>query len=225
MMEKQAKNGRRGRYSPSGRRRWQFSLSSLFVLTTICAALLSVFTVFRRFPLETLIMAAIIAIAGIGIVLYIAQLVLVGWAVDFLSGIGMPRFHAKLVPLEYEQVGEIIVVKLRDNIATAAQCQSVRKQLKRLIDEHHCDFVLDFFYAGRISKSFRDVMVHVLKAARREAEKLGKPELLLALPQGEVFRVFDNRQRAVDEMSRHGGHGWVVLCSVPVGTRAVSELG
>ena len=67
-------------------------------------------------------------------------------------------------------------------------------------------------------------MVRIMKAACREAEKLGKPNQPMDLPPGEVFCVFDDRQRAVEEMSRHGGHGWVVLCSVPVGIRAVSEL-
>jgi hypothetical protein len=223
-MEKHAKDGRRGRRAPGGGRGlWQFSLSSLFVLTTICAVLLSIFSVFRRFPRETLIFVAVIAIAGAGIVLYIGHLFLIGWVVDFLSGLGMPKFHARAVPLEYEQVGEIVVVKLGDNIASAAQCQSVRKQLKRLIDQQHCDLVLDFSSAGRVSKNFREVMLHLLKAARREAERLGKPDRPLALPHGEVFKVFDDRERAVDEMSRHGGHGWVVLCAVPVGIRAVSE--
>jgi hypothetical protein len=196
----------------------------LFVLTTICAVLLSVFSVFRRFPLEALILATVTAIAGIGIILYLGELFIIGWVVDFLSELGMPKFLAKPVPLEFEQVGEVIVVKLRDNIATARHCQSVEKQVKHLIAAHHCDFVLDFLYAGNVSRSFRGVMVRLMKAARREAETLGKPYLPLVLPPGDVFRVFDDRQLAVDEMSRHGGHGWIVLCSVPVGIRAVSEL-
>jgi len=197
------------------------SVLFLFVLVIlmICVVLPSVW---RRFPLETLITVTIFAAAGIGIVLYIRELVIVGWVVDFLSEIGMPQIQP--IPLEYEQVGEIIVVKLRDNIAAVLQCQSVQKQLKCLIDEHHCDLVLDFLYAGRISKSFRGVMVYVMKEARREAEKLGKPYRPIALPHGKVFRVFDNREHAVEAMSKHDGHGWVVLCSVPVGIRAVSEL-
>ncbi len=136
----------------------------------------------------------------------------------------MPKFHAKSEPLDCELVGEIIVVTLRDNIATARQCQSVAKQLKFLIDDHHCDFVLDFLYAGRISMGFREVMLDLRKAARKEAEKRGQ---LHAVPQGSAFRVFDDRQTALEEMSSgggHGWHGWVVLCSVPVGVRAVSEL-
>ena len=136
----------------------------------------------------------------------------------------MPKSQARSVPLEHEQVGEIIVVKLRNNIATDRQCLSVQKQLKCLIDEHHCNFVLDFLYAEKTSKSFRGVMVHLMKAARREAGELGKPYRPVALPHGAVFRVFNDRERAVEEMSKHEGHGWVVLCSVPVGIRAVSDL-
>ena len=79
---------------------------------------------------------------------YIGNLVIIGWVVDFLSGIGVPKFRAKPVPLEYEQVGEIIVVKLRDNIATLGQCQTVQSQLKHLVAEHHSDFVLDFAGTG-----------------------------------------------------------------------------
>ena len=99
-------------------------------------------------------MVAVIAIALIGIFLYIGELFIIGWVVDFLSEVGMPKFLARPVPLEYEQVGEIIVVKLHDNIGTAGQCQSVEKQLRRLIDEQHCDFILDFSHAGNISKKF-----------------------------------------------------------------------
>jgi hypothetical protein len=194
------------------------------VLTTICALLLSLVSVVRRFPLESLIMAVVIAIAVSGVILYIWELVIIGWIVDFLAELGMPKFRAKPVPLQWEPVGEIVVVKLRDNIATVLHCQSVEKQLKHLVDEHHCDFVLDFSQAGNVSRNFRGVMVHLLKAARREAEKLGKPYLPMALPRGDVFRVFDDSQRAVEEMSRHGGHGWVVLCAVPVGIRAVPEV-
>jgi hypothetical protein len=194
----------------------------LFLFTlTISVALLGVS---RRFPLETLIVAAVFAVSGLAVVLYMGELVVIGWVVDFLSEIGMPKIHATPVPLEYEQVGEFIVVTLRDNIAGVFQCQSVQKQLKHLIDEHHCDFVLDFMYAGRISKSFREVMVHVAKAARKEAEKLGKPYRPVTLPRGPAFRVFDDRKRAIEEMSQHDGHGWVVLCAVPVGIRAVSDL-
>jgi len=214
-------DGRRASRSSSGRRPWQFSLWSLFVLTTICAVLLSLFEVSKRFPLQSLILAAVFAIAAIGVVLYIGELVVIGWIVDFLSAIGMPRFQPRAIPLEYESVGDIIIVTLRENIATAGQCQSVERDLKRLIHEHHCNIVLDFHYAGRISRSFRGVMICVRKAADREAKRLGKSARPLALPRGEEFSVFVDRQRAVEEMTRKGGHGWVVLCSVPVGIRAV----
>ena len=228
MTEEDPQAGRpssRRRRSPSGKRPWQFSLAFLFVLTTICAVLLSLFNVARRFPLESLIMATVIAIAVSGVILYIWELVIIGWIVDFLSELGMPKFLAKPVPLEWGQVGEIVVVKLRDNIATVLHCQLVEKQLKHLINEHHCDFVLDFSQAGNVSRSFRQVMLHLMKAARKEAGALGKPYFAVAPSHGGVFRVFDDWQRAVEEMSKHGGHGWVVLCSVPVGIRAVSEQG
>jgi hypothetical protein len=181
-------------------------------------------SVSRRYPVETLIIAAVCAVCGVAIVLYIGELVVVGWVVDFLSEIGVPKIQARPDPLEYEQIGEIIVVTLRDNIATLLQCQAVQKQLNRLIDEHHCNFVLDFSYPEKISKTFREVMVEFVKAARTEAEKLGKPYRPVTLPNGPVFRVFDDRERAVEEMSAYDGHGWVVLCSVPVGIRAVSDL-
>lgn len=196
------------------------SVLLLFVLA-ICVVLPSLF---RSYPAETIIMVTLLTIAGLGIVLYIGELVVLGWVVDFLSEIGMPKIQARPIPLEYEQVGEILVVTLRDNIATLLQCQLVQKQLQRLLDEQHCDFVLDFLYAGSISKSFRGVMFHLMKAARSEARKLGQPCRPVALPFGAVFKVFDNRAFAVEEMAKHDGHGWVVLCSVPVGVRAVSGL-
>jgi len=178
----------------------------------------------RRYPLEILIIVGVFVACGIAVVLYVGELVIVGWVVDFLSELGVPKIQAMPGPLEYEQVGEIIVVKLRDNIATIGLCLAVQKQLKALIDEHYCDFVLDFLRAEKISKSFREVMVQFMKAARSEAGRLGKPYRPIALSRGEVFRVFDDRERAVEEMSKHDGHGWVVLCSVPVGVRAVSDL-
>jgi hypothetical protein len=177
------------------------------------------------------LVAAVFAMVVIAVLLYIGQLVVLGWIVDvlseiedFLSQLGMPRIRPRPDPLEYEQVGEIIVVTLRNNIATLRQCQSVQKQLKRLTDEHHCDFVVDFSFADRISRSFRAVMFHFLKAVRKEARRLGNPGRPVAVPRGKVFRVFEDRQRALEEMSKHDGHGWVVLCAVPVGIRAVSDL-
>jgi hypothetical protein len=193
---------------------------SLFVLTIVAVLLNAT----RRFPFGPLITVGIFAFCGLAIVLYIGELVVIGWVVDFLSAIGMPTIQARAIPLEYECAGDILVVTLRDNIDTVLQCQAVQKQLNELIDEHHCDFVLDFSYAEKISTSFREVMKHLVKAARREAEKLGKPYRPVALSDGKVFRVFDTRERAVEAMSKHDGHGWVVLCSVPVGIRAVSDL-
>jgi hypothetical protein len=192
----------------------------LFLLTIYAVVLRA----FRSFPLETLIFVVVFAISGIGIILYIGELAIIKWILDFLLEIGMPEIQARPIPLEYEQVGEITVVKLRNNIATVRQCQAVQRQLKSLIDEHHCDFVLDFSYAEKTSIRFRGVIVHLVKAARREAEKTGKSYRPVALPYGAVFRVFEDSEQAVEEMSKHDGHGWVVLCSVPVGTRAVSDL-
>ncbi len=211
---------RRRKRPPSDGGPWRNLLVVLFLLA-LAAVLVGVS---RRFPLQALIMGTIIAIAVAGVFLYIGELYLIGWVVDFLADLGMPKFHAKAAPLDCELVGEIIVVTLRDNIATVAQCQAVAKQLKHLIDDHHCDFVLDFLYAGRISMGFREVMLNLMKAVRKEAEKLGRSSQSYALPPGNALRVFDDRQSALEEMSGSGGHGWVVLCSVPVGVRAVSEL-
>jgi hypothetical protein len=212
--------GRRRKRSPSDGGPWQ----SLLVLVFLVVLVAVVIGVSRKFPLQALIMGTIIAIAVAGVLLYIGELYLIGWVVDFLADFGMPKFHAKSEPLDCELVGEIIVVTLHENIATAAQCQTVGKQLRFLVDDHHCNFVLDFLYAGRISMGFRDVMLNLMKAVRKKAEKLGKAGQLHAVPQASSFRVFDDRQSAIEEMSRCGGHGWVVLCSVPVGVRAVSEL-
>jgi hypothetical protein len=218
-IERHAADGPQGRRSPSRRRPWPLLLLLPLVLTTIGAGLL---WAARNFPLETLVMAVALTVSGICIVLYMGELVVLGWVVDFLSEIGMPKIKPTLIPLEYEDLGEIIVVRLRDNVATVGQCQLVWKQFQRLIDEHHCNFVLDFSAVGKVSRSLRKVMVQFMTAARKEAEKLGKPYRPLAAPRGERFIVFDNRKRAVEEMSAHAGHGWVVLCSVPAGVRAVS---
>jgi hypothetical protein len=178
--------------------------------------------VFSAFPLETLIVVAVVVLTVMAIVLYIGQLFVLGWVVDFLDALGRPKPKLLSVPLDCEQVGEVIVVRLRDNIASAEECRAVERQLKRVIDEHYCDFVLDFSAAARISKHFRGVLAFLKKAARREAEKLGKPHHSVALPRGEMFPVFDDSHHALEEMSRQGSHGWVVLCGVPVGVRAVS---
>ncbi len=220
-MERHPEDRRRGRRWPSARGLWRGSLLLLAVLTICVLALGS----FKHFFLETIIIAAVFAFAAISIVLYIGELVVIGWIVDVLSQIGVPNIKTRPLPLVWEQVGDIIVVTLRDNIATTEQCLTVQRQLKCLIDEHHCNFVLDFSDAGNISRRFRWVMMYVTKAARAEAGKLGKPHRPVALPYGEAFKVFDNRQRAIEAMSEHDGHGWVVLCSVPVGIRAVYGWG
>ena len=196
------------------------SVMSLLVLTVGVVLL----HVSKRYPLEACIVAGVLVGCGILIVLYMWELVIIGWVVDFLAGLGMPKLNAGPIPLEYEQVGEMVVVTLRDNIAGVLQCQAVQKQLKHLIDEHHCDFVLDLLSAAKISHSFREVMMNLRKAAQKEAKKLGKPYRPVVPRNGPAFKVFDDRKSAVEEMSRHEGHGWVVLCSVPVGVRAVSGL-
>ena len=49
----------------------------------------------------------------------------------------------------------------------------------------------------------------------------GKPDGPIDVPPGEIFQVFDDKRLAVERNVPAGGHGWVVLCSVPVGIRAV----
>ncbi len=217
MTNRHGELGRRGSRGQFGNGLWQLAL----VLALLAVIGVIGPRVFRRYPLETLIVTGVLAIAVAGIVLYIGELVAIGWIVDFLSAIGMPKIQIT-ARLQYEQIGEAIVVTLRDDIATVLQCQAVQKQLQRLIEEHHCDFVLDFGSAGSVSTSFRGVMLRLGKAARREAERLGKMYRPLGLPSGEVFKIFDDRQAAVEQMAKHQGHGWVVLCSVPIGIRAVS---
>jgi hypothetical protein len=187
------------------------------------AILAALYRVSNVYPFETLLVAGVLALAASGIMLYVGQLFVLGWVVDFLDSLGQPKSKLLTVPLECEQVGEAIVVRLRENIANAAECKAVERQLKRVIEEHFCDFVLDFSAAGRISRHFRGVMIYLLKAARREAESLGKPYYPLGLPPGELFPIFDDNKEAIKEMARHGGHGWVALCGVPVGVRAVPE--
>jgi hypothetical protein len=217
--EERRRGSRRDRRSPSGRRPWQFSLFALFVATTFCAVLLSVG---KTYPLETLIVLAIIAFALLGVALFVGELVIIGWIMDLFSWMSMLGLHAKEAPLEYQQVGEMIVVKLSDNIVSVRQCRSVQKQLQRLVDERHCDFILDFSCIGKISSRFHGVMTGLSRAARREAGRQARPYRPVALPPGELFRIFDDRQSAVEEMAGHDGHGWVVLCCVPAGIRAVS---
>jgi len=90
-------------------------------------------SVFRSFPLETLIFVAVFVVSGIAIFLYIGELFIVGWVVDFLSEIGMPKIQARSIPLDYEQVGEIIVITLRDNIATIRDCLSVQGKVDPVV--------------------------------------------------------------------------------------------
>ena len=118
-------------------------------------------------------------------------------------------------------VGQITIVTLSDNIASARECRSVQEQLDRLIAAGRCNLVLDFSGVKKLAIGFRDVLVHVTEAAREQARtqgNVGGGESDL----GARFRIFGDREAALAEMSRHAGHGWVVLCAVPVGIRAVS---
>jgi hypothetical protein len=212
----------RGRRRRSDRRPWQYSLAALFVLTTACAILLKVG---MAFPLETFIVLGIVAGAALAVAMYVGELVVIGWIVDFpawLAERAMPPAH---VPLEFEHVGEITIVKLSDNIASARECWSVQQQIDRMIAEHNCDFVIDFSSIKKLNSGFREVLLHVIRAAREEAEKQGRHYYAPEVPPGEVFRTFADRDAAIAEMARHGGHGWVVLCAVPTGIRAVSDVG
>jgi hypothetical protein len=200
----------------NGRRLRRSVLVALCVLIANSALL---FTVGRRFPLETDIALAVLAAAGIGVALYVGELTII----DFLLWITTPILREAQEPMDCEQVGEMLVVKLGDNIASVWHCQMVSRQLSRLIDEQHCNFILDFSGIGRLSTNFRDVIVRLTAAARREAEKQGRPYRPVAPSPGMAFPVFDDRQTALAEMGRHDGYGWVVLCSVPVGIRAVSN--
>jgi hypothetical protein len=190
------------------------------VLTTLCAILLKVGT---AFPMQTLIVLGIVAGAALAIVLYVGELVVIGWIVDipkWLAERAMPAAH---VPLEHEHVGQITVVTLSDNIASARECRSVKEQLERLISAGHCDIVLDFSRVKKLASGFRDVLVQVTRAARRAAEKRRQPYRGPELLPGETFRVYADRDEALAEMALHDGHGWIVLCAVPIGIRAVSD--
>ncbi len=172
--------------------------------------------------LETLIVLGIVAGAVLAVAMYVGELVVIGWIVDFpewLAERALPPAH---VPLEFEHVGEITIVKLSDNIASARECRSVRQQLDRLVAEHRCNLIIDFSSIKKLSSGFRDVLVNVIRAARSEAEKQGRACRDLDLPPSSTFRIFSDRAAALAEMARHAGHGWVVLCAVPTGIRAVS---
>jgi hypothetical protein len=212
-------NTNRNRRSP-----WKTAVGALVCCALGIASCAALLRASHTYPWETLIFVGVFTIAAGGIVLYVGQLFLLGWIVDFLDSFGRPKSAALSVPLECEQVGHAIIVHLRDNIANADECKSVERQLQRVIQEHCCNFVLDFSAAGRISIHFRSVLVNLKKTARREAESLGRPYHPMALPQGEMFPVFQDSQQALEEMTRYGGHGWVALCCVPVGVRAVSSL-
>ena len=175
----------------SARQRLQFSIFALVAMIAISAVLLKFAT---NFPFQAFLAAVVFAIAAVAIVLYVGELVILGWIVDLVLLIVAPKLQADQAPLEYEQRGEVLIVKLSDNIVTVGQCLSMQRQLNRLIEEHHYDFILDFVRVRNISRRFRGIMVRFMKAARKEAESLGRPFRPIDLPRGEVFRVFDNRE-------------------------------
>jgi hypothetical protein len=175
--------------------------------------------------LETLIVLGIIAGAALAVAMYVGELVVIGWIMDFPAWLAERALPTAHVPLEFEHFGEITIVTLSDNIASARECRSVREQLVRLIAEHRCDFIIDFSSIKKLNSGFRDVLLHVIRAARAEAEKQGRASRDLELSPGETFRTFADRNAALAEMSTGAEHGWVVLCAVPAGIRAVSGAG
>ena len=216
-MERHPEDRRRGRRRPSARGLWRGSLLVLAVLAICVLA----FGSFKHFRLETIIIAAVFAFAGISIFLYIGELVVIGWVVDVLSQIGVPKIKARPLPLVWEQVGDIVVVTLRDNIATAEQCLTVQRQLKCLIDEHHCNFVLDFSDAGNISRRFRWVMIHVTKAARTRRPGSANPIDPWRSLTGRSSKSLTTGSVPLRRCPSTTDMDGSSLCSVPVGIRAV----
>ena len=78
----------------------------------------------RRFPLEALIIVGTLAASVLAVVLYIWELIIIGWIVDLLESIGMSKPQA--VPLEYEQIGEIIVVTFGTTLAPFSSASRYR---------------------------------------------------------------------------------------------------
>ncbi len=203
------------------RRPWLLAPVALIALAIIGVAVLKAA---ERFPLGTLIFGTIFALSAVAVVLYIGELVVLGWLVDVLDWIASSGIRARYAPLEFDQVGEVLIVKLGDHIVSDEHCQAVQRQFDRFVGEHYCDFILDFSAVGRLARGFRGVMTHLAAAARSEAERLGKPFRPVPVPPGEIFRMFDDAAHALEEMGRHDGHGWVVLCCVPPGIRAASDV-
>jgi hypothetical protein len=208
------------RREPADMRPWQFSLLSLLAFVTVVAVLLGVA---KTFPFESFLFLAILAGATLAVLLYVGQLTIVAWITDLSDWLATAGIHGRQPPLDYEEAGAIVVVKLSDNLVTARQCRWAEKQLQRLIAEQRCDLVLDFSGIERISSRFRDTMIRLAAAARQEAARQGLVYRPMRLPTGHVFPIFADRPSALAAMAAYDGHGWVVLCSVPTGIRAVSE--
>ena len=98
------------------------------------------------------------------------------------------------VPLEYEHVGEITVVKLSDNIASTRECRSVEQQIDRLIAENHCDLVVDFSSIKKLNSGFRDVLLACHPAAGKPPSK-ARPYRSVDLPPGEYSALLATATR------------------------------
>ena len=83
----------------ASRRPWQYSLLALFVLTTVIAVLLSIGV---TFPLETFIVLGLVAASAVAVLLYVGELVVLGWIIDFPAWLAERAMPAAHVPLECE---------------------------------------------------------------------------------------------------------------------------
>ncbi len=129
------------------RRPWLLAPVALIALAIIGVAVLKAA---ERFPLGTLIFGTIFALSAVAVVLYIGELVVLGWLVDVLDWIASSGIRARYAPLEFDQVGEVLIVKLGDHIVSDEHCQAVQRQFDRFVGEHYCDFILDFSAVGRL---------------------------------------------------------------------------
>ena len=140
---------------------------ALIVLAIVGVAVLKAA---ERFPLGTPIFGTIFALSAVAVVLFLGELVVIGWIVDFLDWIASSGIRARYAPLEFDQVGEVLIVKLGNHMVSDEHCQAVQRQLDRFVGEHYCDFILDFSAVGRLSRSFRGVMTRLASGAERGGE-------------------------------------------------------
>ena len=169
--ERRPQRRARDRRLPSDRRPWLLVPVALLALTIIAVAVLEAA---KRFPLGTLVFGTIFA--PLGHCHRALHRRTGGHRLDrrLLDWIVSSRVRARYAPLEFDQVGEVLIVKLSDHIVSDAHCQAVQRQLDRFVDEHYCDFILDFSAVGRLSRSFRGVMTHLAGAARRRGGAAGQ---------------------------------------------------